>query len=123
MSRSPSSLNGNGRVADDVAPVEPQDKLLTPSRSTGCARSLLNPLATLDRIATALERIADRLAPEPADIVGSGYVAERLGCTTVWVAEMARKGDIPKSCLVPGTGTGKPWKFYRGKIDQWLESR
>jgi hypothetical protein len=125
MSRTPASLDGHGRVvrADDVAAVEPHDKLLAPSRSTGCYGPPLNPLATLDRIAVALERLADHVAPLPADIVGSGYVAQRLGCTTVWVAEMARRGDLPKGCIVPGTGNGKLWRFYRQKIDQWLATR
>ena len=50
-------------------------------------------------------------------------VAKQLGCTTVWIAEMVRSGDIPKSCLVPGTGNGRPWKFYRAAIDRWLASR
>ncbi len=43
--------------------------------------------------------------------------------TTVWVAEMARRGDIPADCLVAGTGTGKVWKFNREKIDKWIVSR
>ncbi len=63
------------------------------------------------------------MVPEPADIVDTPYVAQRLGCTTVWVAEMARKGEIPKNCLVPGTGNGKPWKFRREAIEHWMASR
>jgi hypothetical protein len=74
-------------------------------------------------LADSLVRIADALAPEPADIVGTPYVAGKLGCTTVWIAEMVRSGEIPKCCIVPGTGNGKPWKFYRAKIDRWLQSR
>lgn len=89
----------------------------------------------LERIATALEqfatdfhtltadvhRIAAAVAPDPGDLVGSQYVAQRLGMTTVWVAEMARKGIIPKNCIVAGTGTGKVWKFSRAKIDRWID--
>jgi hypothetical protein len=74
-------------------------------------------------VAESLGRIADALAPAPADTVGSPYVARRLGCTTVWVAEMARQGRVPKHCLVPGTGSGKPWKFFRRHIDKWIASR
>jgi hypothetical protein len=77
----------------------------------------------LDALAGHLDRIATALDPRPADIVGSPHVAKLLGCTTVWVAEMVRKGNIPRSCVVPGTGNGKPWKFYRDKIDAWLQSR
>jgi hypothetical protein len=74
-------------------------------------------------VAESLARIADALAPRPADVVGTPYLADKLGCTTVWVAEMVRAGEIPKSCVVPGTGNGKPWKFYRDRIDRWVESR
>jgi hypothetical protein len=74
-------------------------------------------------IPASLARIADALTPQVPDVVGTPYVAGRLGCTTVWVAEMVRNGEVPKTCLVPGTGHGKPWKFYRRKIDEWLASR
>ena len=84
----------------------------------------------LERVATALEaiqtssgRIADQLAPDPAEIVGTPYIAKLLDCTTVWIADMVRSGAIPKSCIVPGTGNGKVWKFYRKKIETWLETR
>lgn len=70
-----------------------------------------------------LTRIADHFDPPPPDIVGSGYISDRLGCTAVWVTEMVRKERIPPQCVVPGTGFGKPWKFFRSKIDAWLESR
>lgn len=70
-----------------------------------------------------LARIADAVAPAPTATVGTPYVAQKLGCTTVWVAEMVRKGDIPRCCLVTGTGNGKVWKFYRDKIDGWVASR
>ena len=74
-------------------------------------------------IADRLGRLADALAPQPESIVGTPHVARRLGCSTVWVAELARQGRIPKGCLVPGTGNGKPWKFYRDRVDEWLQSR
>ena len=81
-----------------------------------------NPEA-IATIADALNRIADHFDPPPSDVVDSVYVRQKLGCTTTWVAEMARKGDIPAACIVPGTGKGKLWKFYRSKIDKWLEER
>jgi hypothetical protein len=84
----------------------------------------------LERIAAALQdlvdvgrRIASRVAPEPPDVVGTPYIANRLACTTVWVTDMARNGQIPKNCIVPGTGNGKPWKFYRRGTDEWLDRR
>jgi hypothetical protein len=89
------------------------------------AQALEKLIATpeLASVATSFLRLADRFAPAPADVVGTPYVAERLGCTTVWVAELVRMGEIPKHCIVPGTGKGKVWKFYREKVDRWLESR
>lgn len=87
-------------------------------------------LALLERITVALEssaenmrRMATPAAPMPDDIVGTPHVAQQLGCSVVWAAEMARNGQIPKSCIVPGTGNGKPWKFRRPQIDDWLNRR
>jgi hypothetical protein len=74
-------------------------------------------------VEASLARIANALDPKPPDVVDSPYVAGRLGCTTTRVAQMARSGDIPKTCVVPGTGNGKLWKFYRDRIDRWIESR
>jgi hypothetical protein len=70
-----------------------------------------------------LKRIADHFDPPPPDKVGSDYVASRLGCTTTWVADMVRRGEIPPHCVVPGTGNGKPWKFFRSRIDSWITDR
>jgi hypothetical protein len=70
-----------------------------------------------------LKRIADHFDPPPPDKVGSDYIASRLGCTTTWVADMVRRGEIPPHCVVPGTGSGKPWKFFRSRIDSWITSR
>lgn len=87
-------------------------------------------LTLLERIAFSLEilaaeskRIADRLAPESGDVVGTPHLAQQLGCSIVWAAEMARNGEIPKSCIVPGTGNGKPWKFHRQRVEEWLSKR
>ena len=87
-------------------------------------------LARLDRIADALEQMAEEnrrimsfVAPEPGDVVGTPFLAQQLGCTVVWAAEMARTGEIPKSCIVPGTGNGKIWKFYRRRIEEWINKR
>jgi hypothetical protein len=38
-------------------------------------------------------------------------------------SDMIRRGEIPRSCIVPGTGNGKIWKLYRRKIDEWIETR
>lgn len=98
--------------------------------AAGSASAGTRLLDVLIRIANVLERIeedavriADHFDPPPPDKVGTPYVAERLGCTTVWVAEMVRIGQIPKSCVVEGTGNGKLWKFHRKRIDLWIQNR
>lgn len=87
-------------------------------------------IALLQRVADALEdiagqahRIANHLSPAPGDIVGTPYLAQKLGCSVVWAAEMARAGQIPRSCIVPGTGNGKAWKFRREQIEDWINKR
>lgn len=74
-------------------------------------------------ISVDVRRIADRLDPPPPDKVGTPYVAQRLGCTTDWITELIRQVQIPPDCIVPGTGNGKPWKFFRRKIDRWIGDR
>lgn len=70
-----------------------------------------------------LARIADHFDPPPADLVGTDYVAKKLGYKLDYVGEMARDGVIPDACKVPGTGHGKKWQFYRKRIDRWIDSR
>ncbi len=77
----------------------------------------------LEHLVVAAERIADRLDPPPPDVVDTPWVAERLNCTTTWVADLARQGKIPPGCILTGTGNGKLWKFHRAKIEAWLASR
>ena len=79
--------------------------------------------AFLAVIASSLKRIADHVDPPPPDIVDTTYIADKLGCTLEWVAKMSLKGRIPANCIVPGTGIGKPWKFYRSRIDRWIVER
>lgn len=82
--------------------------------------ALLEVLSSIDR---SLKRIADKVDPPADRIVGTDYIARQLGCTETWIAEQARDGVIPKSCVVPGTGNGRPWKFYREKVEEWLKTR
>jgi hypothetical protein len=77
----------------------------------------------LDSIEVSLGRIADALVPAPSDIVGTPYIAKRLGCTTAWVTDLIKKGEIPKACIVEGTGHGKVWKLHRRQIDEWIKGR
>lgn len=80
-------------------------------------------LQVMRGIAESLKRIADQLEPIQPELVGTPYIADRLGCTTVWVTQMIRNGQIPQRCVVAGTGDGKPWKFVRRLIDEWIKNR
>ncbi len=80
-------------------------------------------VAALEGIQAEQKRIADHFDPPPPDVVGTDYVAGRLDCTKVWVSQMARDGEIPRGCIVAGTGNGKPWKFRRSGIEKWLAGR
>ena len=72
---------------------------------------------------THLRRIADHFDPPPSDIVDTPYIADRLGLTTARIAQLVRSGEIPKACIVPGTGDGRPWRFYRRRMEEWLAKR
>jgi hypothetical protein len=74
-------------------------------------------------LAGSLSRIADHFDPPPPDTVDTAYVARRIGLGIARVAQMALRGEIPAHCTVPGTGNGKPWKFFRTRIDPWIDSR
>jgi len=80
-------------------------------------------LAIMERLADAAEQIANHLDPESPQIVGTPYVAKQLGKSVKWVGDLVRRQTIPKGCVVPGTGNGKEWRFFRKKIDKWIESR
>jgi hypothetical protein len=70
-----------------------------------------------------LRRIADHFDPPPPDIVDTPYIAAKLGVTTTRIAQMVRENSIPNGCIVPGTGDGRPWKFYRHRMEEWLANR
>lgn len=80
-------------------------------------------LRVLAEVQADLRRIADHFDPPPPDIVDTPYIAERLGVTTTRIAQMVREGEIPKSCIVPGSGDGRLWKFHRGQLEDWLAKR
>lgn len=79
-------------------------------------------LSVLCDIARSLSRIADAVAPTPPDLVGTDYVAERTARTMTRVTQWVTSGVLPADCVHSG-GDGSPYKFYRDRIDRWLESR
>lgn len=73
-------------------------------------------------IRTLLQRIAEHFTPQ--EIVGTDYIANRLGCSSQYVSRMATEGTIPKSCIKVSSGERRQrWKFFRSEIDRWIEGR
>lgn len=107
-----------GLNIDDFAPSRPHDG------ANGSANlSSERLLQALEEIAESHQRIANHFDPPPPDKVGTEYVADKLGCSKEWVTQMIRRREIPRGCVVPGTGNGKTWKLYRNRVDDWLASR
>lgn len=94
-----------------------------PNRAAPTVELGRDTLSLLAGVQADLQRLADHLAPQPPDIVGTPFLANRLGCTPTWIAQMVRNREIPQSCIVPGSGKGRQWKFYRKRIEDWLASR
>ena len=71
----------------------------------------------------AISSLVTTLAPEVPDLVGTDYIARRLGVSKQWVGTMAERGDIPRSCIAPKLSGGRIWKFHRDRIEAWLRER
>lgn len=80
-------------------------------------------VAALNAQTHAIGSLVATLAPKMPELVGTDYLALRLGCTPQWVAKMAERGEIPKHCIAPKVSGGRIWKFYREKLDAWLRDR
>ena len=106
--------------ADDLEVVEAQsgERL---ARVEGAVAALAGQ-QLVPQLTAEIRRIADHLAP-PADDrpVGTPYVANKIGCTTRWVCELARKGTIPADCIAKSGGDGGYWMFHRAQIDAWFD--
>lgn len=77
----------------------------------------------MNEVESALKRMADHFDPPKRASVTSSYVAVRLGRTARWIGELARTGKIPESCICPRSGDGKYWRFWKDKIDDWIEKQ
>jgi hypothetical protein len=71
----------------------------------------------------AITSLVATLAPEVPDLVGTDYIARKLGVSKQWVGTMAERGDIPRTCITPKVSGGRIWKFHRDRIDAWLRER
>ncbi len=71
----------------------------------------------------AITSLVATLAPEVPDLVGTDYIARRLGISKQWAGAMAERGDIPRHCIAPKISGGRVWRFHRDRIDAWLRER
>ena len=80
-------------------------------------------VAALTDHTRAIGALVATLAPEVPDLVGTDYIARRLGVSKQWVGAMAERGDIPKNCVAPKISGGRIWRFHRDKVEAWLRER
>jgi predicted DNA-binding transcriptional regulator AlpA len=76
-----------------------------------------------ERIADGIERLIDLLVPKTSELVGTEYIASKIGKSKQWIGKMAERGTIPKNCVAPKVGGGRIWRFHRDKIDAWLKEQ
>jgi hypothetical protein len=106
---------------NDSSQVEPLAAIANAIEHLAAILSAIH--AELSAVSLSAARIANCLDPPLSQIIDSPSLAKQLDCSTTWIAQMARDRRIPASCIVPGTGSGKPWKFYRKQINDWLSNR
>ena len=87
------------------------------------AAALEDVAARLKNIEPAIGRIAEHFDPQKRGVVGTPYIAERLGVSVRWINDLIHKGEIPKTCFCPNTGEGKYWRFWKEKIDEWIATK
>ncbi len=80
-------------------------------------------VAALKEHTRAIGSLVSTLAPEVPDLVGTDYIARRLGVSKTWVGQLADRGEIPRACIAPKLSRGRIWRFHRDRIDAWLRER
>lgn len=107
---------------ESVAPIE--DRSLSPNVPQSNALHLMLRLTeAVEHCSDQLHRLADHFCPPPDAVVDTQFVATKLNLSIERISQMVRGGEIPKICIVDGTGNGKPWKFHRRHVEEWLRSR
>ncbi len=86
-------------------------------------QSLEPPPADTGGIARELRKLRRALRPAEPEIIGTPEVAKLAGVTTAAVRQWVESGAVPRNCIVPGSGNGTPWRFYRRRILKWLRTR
>ncbi len=80
-------------------------------------------VAALKEHTLAIGSLVATLSPEVPDLVGTDYIARRLGVSKQWVGTLAERGDIPRNCVAPKISGGRIWKFRKDQVDAWLRER
>jgi len=120
--QSPDDQPGDGpTVTVELGPATLQVLLRLAQAAEGLAASVSQ--VNMPEVVSDVQRVLNDIAPPPSGVVGTEYVARSLGVSKTWVADLVRNGEIPASCIVPGTGNGRAWKFYRSKLDRWMSDR
>lgn len=96
---------------------------VNPMEMTAGGNDIAALVAALKEHTRAIGSLVATLAPEVPDLVGTDYIARRLGVSKQWVGQMAERGDIPRNCVAPKISGGRIWKFHRDKIEAWLHER
>ena len=74
-----------------------------------------------ERFWSDLERLFEFLFPKGTEeLVGTEYLAKKLGYCRQWICKMADTGVIPESCIAPRGSGGRSRRFYRIRIDAWI---
>jgi hypothetical protein len=94
-----------------------------PMEMTAGGNDIAALVAALKEHTRAIGSLVSTLAPPVPDLVGTDYIARRLGVSKQWVGAMAERGDIPRHCVAPKVSGGRIWKFHRDKIEAWLRDR
>ncbi len=74
-------------------------------------------------VARELRRLRRDLRPAEPEIIGTPEVAKMAGVTTAAVRQWVESEAMPGNCIVPGSGNGTPWRFYRRRVVKWLRTR
>jgi len=94
-----------------------------PMEMTAGGNDIAALVAALKEHTRAIGSLVATLAPPVPDLVGTDYIARRLGCSPQWVGQLAERGEIPRACIAPKISGGRIWKFHRDKIEAWLRDR
>jgi len=112
-----------GRPRETEAGSVSSSREENPMEATAGGNDITALVAALKEHTRAIGSLVATLAPEVPDLVGTDYIARRLGVSKQWVGQMAERGDIPRNCVAPKISGGRIWKFHRDKIEAWLHER